>query len=255
MDALAALRLQIEWGADEALAELPVDRLRPVARPPQAAPPEPPPPAPSAATRGTPLDRARNAASGADTLDALKQAITAFDGCVLRDTAAHTVLPEGSPGPLLLVGEAPSADDDRAGRPFAGPAGVYLDKMLASIGLQREALLIAPLVPWRPPGDRPPSQTELAICLPFLMRLISLTRPALILMLGPLASRTLAGPVTSGRVRRGTWVDLPVPGLDTVRTLSTHSVASLIGQPGLRRDAWADLRTLRRALDPLLAAK
>ena len=188
-------------------------------------------------------------------LDALKQAIAAFDGRVLRDTAANTVLPEGSPGPLLLIGEAPSADDDRAGHPFAGPAGAYLDKLLASIGLQRDALLIAPLVPWRPPGDRPPSPTELAVCLPFLMRLINLSRPKLVLVLGSLASRALIGSAISGRIRRGTWIDLPVPELSTVRTLPTHSVAALLGQPGLRRDAWADLRAVRRALDAQLAAK
>src|SRR5579872_6580557 len=100
MDALAALRLQIEWGADEALADAPVDRLG--SKPPERLPsPEPPPAASAPATRATPLDRARNAAANAETLDALKQAIAAFDGCVLRDTAAHTVLPEGSPGPLL----------------------------------------------------------------------------------------------------------------------------------------------------------
>ncbi len=255
MDALAALRLQIEWGADEALEDTPVDRLRPVAPEWQAPPERPPLPTPAPATRATPLDRARDAAANAGTLDALKQAIAAFDGCVLRDTAANTVLPEGSPGSLLLIGEAPSADDDRAGRPFAGPAGAYLDKMLASIGLQRAALLIAPLVPWRPPGDRPPSQTELAVCLPFLMRLIGLSRPTLVLVLGPLASRTLVGSATSGRIRRGTWIDLPVPGLGTVRTLSTHSVATVLGQPGLRRDAWADLRAVRRTLDAPLAAK
>ncbi len=165
------------------------------------------------------------------------------------------MLPEGSPGPLLLIGEPPSADDDRAGRPFAGPTGAYLDKLLASIGLHRDAVLIAPLVPWRPPGDRPPSQTELAICLPFLMRLINLSQPKLMLVLGPLASRTLVGSVKPGRVRRGTWVDLPISGLGTVRTLPSHSVAALLGQPGLRRDAWADLRAIRRALDALLAAK
>jgi DNA polymerase len=266
MDALAALRLQIEWGADEALAEMPVDRLHPTAAaravPPDRPSPGPAPspgsapsPAPAPAARATPLDRARHAAANAATLDALKQAIAAFDGCVLRDTAAHTVLPEGPPGALLLIGEAPSGDDDRAGRPFAGPTGAYLDKLLASIGLQRDGLLVAPLVPWRPPGDRPPSQTELGLCLPFLMRLITLSRPPLILALGPLVSRTLGGPAMSRRTRRGTWIDLPVPEIGSVRMLTTHGIAALLGQPGLRRDAWADLRALRRAQDALIAAK
>jgi uracil-DNA glycosylase len=101
--------------------------------------------------------------------------VAEFDGCVLRGTASHTILPEGDPGAgLVLVGEPPSADDDRSGMAFAGPAGEYLDRMLAAINLSRTQLMLTPLIPWRPPGDRPPSPTELAICLPFLHRLIAL---------------------------------------------------------------------------------
>jgi uracil-DNA glycosylase family 4 len=257
MDMLAALRLQIEWGADEALDETTVDRLcRPTATviaalAEPAAPPRvmAPPPAPAAGA----AERSRIAAQGAATLAELGAAITGFDGCRLRDTAAHTVLAEGDPSSrLLLVGEAPTADDDRNGRPFSGTAGAYLDKMLASVGLDRGAALLVPLLPWRPPGDRPPSSLELAICLPFLIRLIELSQPRLMLLCGPLAARALLSTGGSKRIQRGKWVELPLPGaFSPARALPTHSPELVPRDPSRRREAWADLRALRRALEDL----
>ena len=256
MDALAALRLQIEWGADEALEEAPVDRLhRPAAAVPVPAEPPLPPRlvAPSPAAGVGPAEGARIAAEGAATLADLGAAITGFDGCRLRDTAAHTVLAEGDPSRgLLLVGEAPSADDDRNGRPFSGAAGAYLDKMLASIGLDRRSALLAPLLPWRPPGDRPPRAAELAICLPFLIRMIELSHPLLLLICGPLAARALLGTGGSKRIQRGKWAELSVAGAGPPpRALTTHSLEQVHRDPSRRREAWADLRALRRALDHL----
>ena len=261
MDVLTALRLQIEWGADEALEEAPVDRLR---RSPSAALPGPAesasPPravAPPPTTPGGPAERARIAAEGAATLAELGAAITCFDGCRLRDTAAHTVLAEGDPSSrLVLVGEAPSADDDRNGRPFTGAAGAYLDKMLASVDLDRRSTLLVPLLPWRPPGDRPPSSVELAICLPFLIRLIELSRPRLLLLYGPLATRALLGAAGPKRIQRGKWVELPPPGASPPsRALPTHSPELVRRDPSRRREAWADLRSLRRAFDEQVTGK
>jgi DNA polymerase len=255
MDPLTALRLQIEWGADEALEDTPVNRLRPVERTPAVRPPAiPVAPAVQPLARGTAAERAQGIADAADSMAALNAAIASFDGCALRSTATNTVLAEGPPGRLMLIGEAPSSEEDRSGRAFAGRQGAYLEKMLRSIGLQRDELLLAHLIPWRPPGDRPPNTTELAICRPFLMRLIALARPRIIVLLGSLASRTLIGG-TGTRVRRGRWVEIPIPDLGPVRALPTHSIASLVNDPGLRRDAWADLRTLRRAIDALIAGK
>jgi len=186
-EALAALRLQIEFGADEALEDEPVNRLRP---PPASAPvavavrtrvAAPPitvaPRTPAVPTAHmTAAARAADVTAAAVTLDALYTAIANFDGCALRDTATQPVLPAGDPtAGLLVIGEPPSAEDDRAGRPFAGPAGGTLDRMLASIALDRSKLLLAPLIPWRPPGNRPPTAAEVAICLPFLHRLIQLS--------------------------------------------------------------------------------
>ena len=262
MDDLAVLRLQLEWGADEALEEAPVDRLRAAAPPPPATLPqgerEQNEPLPSLAEAGRgegvthPLAaRAMEAAAGATSLNELRAAIGAFDGCALRDTASHLIFAEGDPSAdLLLVGEPPAADDDRSGTAFAGPAGAYLDRMLAAIQLDRTKLLLTPLIPWRPPGDRPPNPTELAVCLPFLHRLIALAAPRRLLLMGLLVARTLLPQAGSRRRPRGAWIEIPIPGTPLViPALPTFSPAELIRDPKNRRPAWEDLQLLRRTLD------
>jgi uracil-DNA glycosylase family 4 len=268
---LAALRLQIDWGADEALGDAPVDRLR--AQPPRVQPPRVQPPrivaqtpSPEAAPAGIarpkaaaqPLTqaaqaatRAEQAAAASQDLTALREAVGGFDGCALRDTATSLVFAEGDPAAgLLLVGDAPNADEDRTGHPFAGASGAYLDRMLASIGLSRGQALLTPLIPWRPPGERPPSPAELAACLPFLWRLIALARPRRIVLFSALAARALL-PAVQRRRPHGTWVALQVPGLaEPVPTLAAASLSAILQTPARRREAWADLRRLKRALQP-----
>jgi uracil-DNA glycosylase len=270
MDDLAALKLQIEWGADEAIEEAPVDRLRVVSPPPNPLPQgegetlrptSPPPlagggrgegaPASTATLRPTAAERALQTAATATTLADLRAAIAGFDGCALRDTASNLVFAAGDPAAsLLLIGDPPSAAEDRSGTPFAGPAGDYLDRMLASIGLDRGKLLLTPLIPWRPPGDRPPSAAELTVCLPFLHRLIGLAVPRRLLLMGPLAARSLLPQAASRRRPRGAWMDAAIPGTSLVLpALPTFSAAELMRSPKDRRAAWADLRLLRRTLD------
>lgn len=233
MDALAALKLQIEWGADEALADSPNDRLS------QSAPIHTAPPA----TR--PVALRAEAAS----LEELRAALADLPIGPLRDTASHAVLPEGRvTAPLLLLGEAPSSDDDRVGRPFAGEEGAYLDKLLRSIGLSREDTLIARLLPWRPPGDRPPATSELAAALPLLHRLVALSQARAVVLAGPLVARALM--TTSRRPKRGQWLELTVPGRSAAMpALVMDTPAAIRADPSLRRDAWASLRLIRRALD------
>ncbi len=257
MDAVQALRLLVEWGADEALEAAPISRLQGLKPPASATSVEPlKPDAPTPVSRptvasvgpaGLIADRAAQAAAACDSLPALFDAITHFEGLALVATATQPVLPAGDPnGGLLLVGEPPSSDDDRSGQPFSGRLGELLDKMLASIGLRRGDLMLAPLIPWRPPGDRPPSSPELAACLPLLWRLIALMRPRRVVLMGPLTARALAGSTK----RPQAWAEISLPGVtDPVSTLVTHGPAQVLRAPAARPEAWADLRLLRRTLD------
>jgi DNA polymerase len=251
MDARALLRLQMEWGADEALEEAPIDRLRPTAPPRRVAPPDRPAmhPAQPEGVRPSADAAATLAALRAATLAALRAAIAAFDGCALRATASNLVFADGDPGSgLLIVGDAPSSDEDRSGRAFDGPAGAYLERMLGSIGLNRGNVLLTPLIPWRPPGGRPPSPAEIAACLPFLHRLIVLAGPRRMVLLGGLAARTLLG--TAPRKRTPTWAAATVPGRPApLPALVVPGPEQLLSKPAGRREAWAALRLLRRSLD------
>jgi len=247
MDVLTLLRLQMEWGADEALEEAPIDRLRTAA--PQPAPPRRVAAPAVAAAPGPPAGAPAEAA----TLDALRAAIAGFDGCALRATASNLVFADGNPDAgLLIIGDAPADADDRSGRAFDGPAGAYLERMLASIGLDREKALLTPLIPWRPPGGRPPNAQEIGACLPFLHRLIILTSPRRALLLGTLAQRTILG--AAPRRRTGAWLAATVPGrAEPLPALALPSPEALMLRPTGRRDAWADLRLLRRTLDDEIA--
>jgi DNA polymerase len=250
MDALALLRLQMEWGADDALEEAPVDRLRPAAPPPAPLGRAPMP----VAARLPGLLAAPSSVSAA-TLDELRAAIAGFDGCGLRTTATNLVFADGNPeAGLLVIGDAPAEEEDRSGRAFDGPAGAYLERMLASIGLDRRQALLTPLIPWRPPGARPPSASEIAACLPFLHRLIVLAAPRRALLLGTLAQRTILG--AAPRRRPGSWLTAMVPGrTEPLPCLALASPTVLLTKPAGRRDAWADLRLLRRAIDAESAKK
>ncbi len=251
----AALALQLAWGADEALEEVAQDRL---AEPPprRAAPAVRAPAAPHAAAP-TPaigaVARAEAVAEASETLAALRAALAAFDGCALRDTATSLVFADGDPSaPVMLIGEGPGAEEDREGLPFVGPSGRLLDRMLASIGLSRRSggVYITNVLPWRPPGNRNPTDAEVALCLPFLRRHIALARPRLVVLLGGVPARGLLGAREGITRLRGRWRDLDVPGLDApIPTLPTLHPAYLLRNPGAKRDAWNDLLSLRRRLD------
>jgi DNA polymerase len=260
MDALDALKLQIEWGADEALIDAPVDRTRPApaaappaiaprARPRVAAPS--PPVSPTISLLAPPVRRAEEIAAACTTLDELRKALESFEGCPLSTTATNLVFADGNPASrLMFVGEAPGADEDRAGLPFVGASGRFLDRMLASIGLDRSRFLITNLIPWRPPGNRNPTDTEIMTCLPFLLRHVALVRPRRLVLLGALATKAITGRTDGIRRMRGRWLDLTIPGLDSpLPTLPMLHPAYLLRTAGAKRDAWADLLSLRRALD------
>ncbi|WP_313412310.1 uracil-DNA glycosylase, partial [Rhodospirillum rubrum] len=193
-------------------------------------------------------------AAQAGSLEDLRTALDSFRSCALRRTATQTVFADGCPqSGMMIIGEAPGADEDRLGRPFVGVSGKLLDAMLGSIGLDRaDSCYITNVVPWRPPGNRKPTADEVALCLPFLERHIALVRPRLILAVGGLAAQALFGRSEGITRLRGHWHDYEGPGLDrSVPVLATFHPAYLLRTPAQKRLAWRDLLALRQRLDSL----
>jgi DNA polymerase len=234
---LAALRLQLEWGADEALAEAP---------PAGSAPPG----VLAAAPRAT--IRAAEAAAAAQSLEELRAALAGFADSPLRETATNLVFADGVPDSgLMFIGEAPGAEEDRLGKPFVGQSGRLLDRMLASVGLDRRRnVYITNILPWRPPGNRTPTDGEIALFLPFVLRHIALVRPHHLVLLGGVAAKALLRSREGITRLRGRWHEVPVAGLDRpVPALATLHPAYLLRNPAAKREAWADLLLLRRTLE------
>jgi DNA polymerase len=260
LDALAALRWLAEAGADEAVSEEPVNRLAakpaPMTTRPAPAARRVAPPAPARAAAagdaGDAVGTAQAMAAQAATLMELKAALEAFDGCALKRTAASTVFADGVPeGRVMLIGEAPGRDEDRIGRPFVGRAGQLLDKMLASIGLDRKMnAYITNVINWRPPDNRDPAPEEAAACLPFLRRHIELAEPGIIILLGATAARHVAG-VSEGIMKlRGRWLEYRV-GDRMVPMMPTLHPAYLLRQPAHKKLAWRDLQAVRDKMKAL----
>jgi len=258
------LQWYIDSGADEAIGDQPVNRYIipdtttsgqvPSGVSEAPAPAMRPPPAPVARPSldalpvGDLSDDARRLAAGCGTLDELKAAIAGFDGCALKATAKSLVFADGNPNAqVMLVGEAPGAEEDRQGLPFVGTSGQLLDKMLVAIGLDRSSVYIANILPWRPPGNRKPTTQETLTCLPFIERHIELAAPKVLVLLGGTAAGTLLD-TTEGITRlRGKWQTYQA-GDRQIHTLPTYHPAYLLRQPGLKRDAWRDLLELRERL-------
>ncbi len=187
---------------------------------------------------------ARAAAAAADSLPALRAALEAFDGCALKQTARQTVFSDGVEGaPVMVIGEAPGREEDAEGRPFVGRSGQLLDRMLASIGLSREAnVFISNVIFWRPPGNRPPTQGEIAACVPFIERAVVLARPKLLILSGGFAAQTLLKRDDGVMRLRGKRLTCPLPALtDPLHAMVMLHPAYLLRRPQDKRLAWNDL--------------
>jgi uracil-DNA glycosylase len=201
---------------------------------------------PSAARKPTDsLAQAISLANACTSLEALRKAVEGFDGCTLKSHANSTLFATGAHGaPVMIIGDAPGRDDDAAGANFSGPAGELLDKMLASIGLDRaHNCSLTTLIPWRPPGDRKPTAEEIAICQPFLQRHIALAGPKAILFVGSLAAQALLGTSDSVlKLRTKSFFYAPdgETGLK-IYTQCSLSPAYLLNRPSEKALAWKDL--------------
>jgi DNA polymerase len=241
----------LEWyrraGVDVAVGETPVDRLA-AARPPRAAGPATIAALPEAVLRSDPAET-RALAATAETLEALRAIMEAYDGCALKARATQLCFADGNPeAEIMLVGEAPGSEEDLQGKPFVGRAGQLLDRMLKAVGLDRTKVFIVNTVPWRPPGNREPSPEEMALCQPFLYRQIELVAPKLLVTLGNVPTKALFQ-TSSGITRmRGQWKDLTI-GNHIVPTLAMLHPAYLLRQPAQKGLAWRDMLALKQRID------
>ncbi|MCP8939266.1 uracil-DNA glycosylase [Alsobacter sp. SYSU M60028] len=254
LDPRQAAALVVQWyaemGVDAALDETPRNRFEEAPRRPAPTPEPAPPPSPAAAgSVDEAAAAARLLARSARSLDELRDLLAAFDGCALKTTAKNLVFADGDPkARLMLVGEAPGADEDRQGLPFVGRSGQLLDRMLAAIGLDRRAVYIANIIPWRPPGNRTPTPQEAATCQPFIERQIELADPDILVCLGGPSAQALLG-LKEGITRaRGRWTEYDT-GKRRIRAIATLHPAYLLRQPLQKRLAWRDLKAIRKALD------
>ncbi|WP_187431348.1 hypothetical protein ROLI_031090 [Roseobacter fucihabitans] len=247
-NALALLDWQIELGATEAICDVPVncyelpDKL---AKPKSAAPVVQQ--AASVAAKLDAVAQAEQAAAGVDTLEALRDALAGFEHCELKRGARNLVFCDGVPGaPVMIIGEAPGRDEDREGRPFVGRAGQLLDRMLAAIDMGRDPaaspVYITNVLPWRPPQNRDPHPTEIAMMRPFLERHIALAKPQVLVIMGNISAQACLGKRGITRLR-GSWTEcFGLPALPMFHP------AYLLRQPLAKREAWADLLSLKARL-------
>ncbi|MBP5858398.1 uracil-DNA glycosylase [Marivibrio halodurans] len=275
------LAWQIAMGADEATGTAPLDRFAAseaaaaARRRPAAATPAPhpsPPPSKAPASPRTPSPTARgqtsedaplgaaeaaalgNRAAGAcGTLEELRAALESFDGCPLKQTATNLVFGDGNPAAdVMLIGEAPGRDEDMQGKPFVGVSGQLLDRMMGFIGLNRERFYITNVLYWRPPGNRTPTDAEVAACRPFIARHIQLVRPKILLLVGGKSAKSLLGTEQGITKLRGRWFDYDAGGeVGTLPALATFHPAYLLRSPAMKRLAWRDLLSLQRRMRDL----
>ena len=251
-DALAALDWYRAAGVDIAVGDEPVDRFATSAAvppkrglPPSAGPA--PAPAPALPLTTDP-NETRAIAAAATTLDELRAAMDAYEGCALKHRATQLCFADGNPdAKIMMVGEGPGEQEDKQGKPFVGRAGQLLDRMLAAIGLDRTKVFIVNMVPWRPPGNRNPTPEELALCAPFVHRQIELVNPKILLTLGNVPTQSLFETSTGITRMRGNWKTLTI-GNWSGPVLPTLHPAFLLRTPSAKAQAWKDMLSLRQRI-------
>jgi uracil-DNA glycosylase family 4 len=183
-----------------------------------------------------------------ETLEDLQAALADYDGCALKSGGTCTVFADGDPASrIMVVGEAPGAEEDRMGRPFVGAAGRLLDRMMAAIGRDRSSLYISNIIYWRPPANRKPSDADISACMPFVRRQIELVAPRAILALGNTAAKSLLDRPEGINRLRGRWYDYAADGR-TIPLMPTFHPAYLLRQPAHKALAWCDLMAFAKRI-------
>ncbi|WP_168464039.1 uracil-DNA glycosylase [Wolbachia endosymbiont of Ctenocephalides felis wCfeT] len=194
---------------------------------------------------------ARKLVSQCSTIDELRDIVKSFEGCEIKKTATNTVFSDGNPNAkIMLVGEAPGANEDAQGIPFCGASGMLLDKMLNAINLDRTKVYISNTVFWRPPGNRKPTDLELDICRPFVEKHIALVSPQILVLVGGIACYSLLDNTKTISTLRGRFYTYTNRYLSNpITTAAIFHPAYLLRQPMQKRLAWEDLKKIREYVD------
>mgnify|MGYP003331018936 FL=1 len=184
-------------------------------------------------------------ADKAENLERLKKSIGAIKNCSLKSNATNIVFSDGNPkSKIMLVGEAPGSNEDQEGLPFVGRAGALLDKMLASINLNRKNVYISNIINYRPPENRRPTDEEVNRYMPFIKKHIEIINPKILVLLGSTAMNALIGNDIVISKARGKWIDKEFGSCKTSVIITFHP-AFLMRQPAQKKMAWIDLKMIR----------
>lgn len=185
-----------------------------------------------------------------NALDALYQEIKAFEGCSLSKSCLNTVFSDGNPeASVMIVGEAPGAEEDRLAKPFVGLSGQLLDKMLSVLGWDRTSCYITNIVPWRPPFNRQPSPLEIEMCLPFVDRHIQIINPKILLCVGAVACKALLRSHDNVSVLQNSNLTYVSP-IDqrSIPAFAFYHPAYLLRSPGQKRTVWRHMLRMKAFL-------
>ena len=184
-------------------------------------------------------------ADKAEDLERLKKSIGAIKNCSLKSSATNIVFSDGNPkSKIMLVGEAPGSNEDQEGLPFVGRAGALLDKMLASINLNRKNVYISNIINYRPPENRRPTDEEVNRYMPFIKKHVEIINPKILVLLGSTAMNALIGNDIVISKARGKWIDKQFGNCKTSVIITFHP-AFLMRQTAQKKMAWIDLKMIR----------
>lgn len=259
LDPINMLKWYVECGVDETISDQPINwfdeanniqiiqQVKTVSLPAEKPPSRPSATSPLASQKELIAD-AEKAAAQCSTLEELNAAILAFEGCSLKKTASNTVFSDGNAdSDIMLIGEAPGAEEDKTGRPFIGQAGQLLDRMFGAIDMKRETdFYITNVLPWRPPGNRKPTDAECDLCLPFLKRHIELFKPKMIILIGGTSASSVLNVETGISKLRGKWKEY-----ESIPLMPIFHPAYLIKQPHYKKQTWHDLLIIKERIEDL----
>ena len=184
------------------------------------------------------------------TLSQLERFINKSNNCHLKNNALKTVFADGNPSSkIMLIGEAPGAEEDKLGKPFVGAAGQLLNKMLKAIKLDRSSVYITNIVPWRPPNNRAPNSEEILQCLPFIQKHIEIIQPTILVLLGGTATKAILATTHGITKLRGKWYEYNSLNIkESIPTMAMYHPAFLLRSPGHKKEAWEDLQKIQKKL-------